>query len=64
MNIPIDKVEMPSIMFKLPAQFIWENAHDQFQIALSTSQVTQGISEYMSRDFEDNSIGVDSADSQ
>ncbi len=38
MNIPIEKVEMPSIMFKLPTQFIWdENANDQFQIALSTS---------------------------
>ncbi len=48
---------MPCIMFKLSAQFIWdENANDRFQIALSTSQATQAISEYMSRDFEDNSI--------
>ncbi len=60
MNIPIEKVEMPSIMFKLPAPFIWdENANDWFQIALSTNQATQAISEYMSTDFEDNSVRID-----
>ncbi len=60
MNIPIEKVEMPSIMFKLSAQFMWnQNTNNQFQISLSTSQATQAC-EYMSRDFKDNSVGVDS----